>query len=115
MKTMSISAHIASPNTAPGPQAAAPTMVKLYAQLRAQALLLTQCPFEADDLVQRVVERGLSHPGVFGPGNNARGWLTRVMRNLFFDDCRLRRVRRAAPIDEDLPVPSEPDEPPNVH
>src|SRR5262245_5132879 len=89
------------------------TLVCLRSHLRGRALLLTQCQHDADDLVQRVVERALSHPDVFRPGYNYWGWLSRVMRNMFLDDYRMRRVRKVASIDVEQIVRADVDAQPS--
>ena len=73
------------------------TLARLYDQLHSRAIFLTQSRQDADDLVQRVAERALSHPDALAPHKNAWAWLLRVMRNLFIDDCRMKRVRKTVP------------------
>lgn len=108
-----ISNKAASPDVSNADAAAA--LARLYPELHARALLLTQCRYDADDLVQRVAERALNHPAVFGPGHNAWGWLIRVMRNVFLDDCRMRRVRQNAAVEVETVAEPEVDQAPSHH
>ena len=59
-----------------------------------RALLLTQDSSAAEDLVQAALEKALVALGTFEPGTNLRAWLSRIMRNRFFDDNRHAAVER---------------------
>jgi RNA polymerase sigma-70 factor (ECF subfamily) len=83
----------------------------LLDQLFAHALRLTRSRADAQDLVQATVERGLRHFDRFSYGSLAV-WLTRVMYNLFVDDCRRRKhetvqseleLDQVAPCSDSLP------------
>jgi RNA polymerase sigma-70 factor, ECF subfamily len=69
--------------------------------LNRRAVALTHNSADAQDLTQRTLERGLRSLGGFQAGTNIRLWLTRIMVNLFIDDCRRSaRVPRFEPLDE---------------
>jgi RNA polymerase sigma-70 factor (ECF subfamily) len=55
---------------------------------QARAFGLTRSRADAADLVQRTLERGFRCLDRFEPGTNMRCWLSRILLNLFLDDCR---------------------------
>jgi RNA polymerase sigma-70 factor (ECF subfamily) len=56
--------------------------------LFARAVGLSRSPEDARDLVQDTFERALSRRRQFQPGSDVRGWLLRIMHNLFIDRWR---------------------------
>jgi RNA polymerase sigma-70 factor (ECF subfamily) len=82
-------------------------------RLRARAFQLTRNAADAHDLTQRTLERGLRHLHQFESGTNLRVWLTRIMMNLFIDDCRrAASAPRLEPLNDasvalDIPQPGE--------
>ena len=76
-----------------------------------KAFGLTQDMDEAEDLVQRALERALKRP--YPEEESAfEAWMTTILRNLFFDDWRARQRRpKPAPLDPncDIPAPSTED------
>jgi RNA polymerase sigma-70 factor (ECF subfamily) len=66
-------------------------IAKLYRQLYARALFLTQNADAANDLVQQVCERGLRMHRTFRPETNLAALLKRILRNLFVDQYRSQR------------------------
>ncbi len=66
-------------------------------RLRVYALSLTRDRDRADDLVQDVLVRGLTHLDSFEAGTNMAAWIFRVMRNEFISG--LRRQKNNVPLD----------------
>jgi RNA polymerase sigma-70 factor (ECF subfamily) len=64
----------------------------LLPSLRGQALRLTRCQAEADDLVQETVLRAWRFWDRYQEGGNLGAWLHRILRNTFIN--RYRRARR---------------------
>jgi RNA polymerase sigma-70 factor (ECF subfamily) len=83
----------------------------LYRELQGRALFLTQNREAANDLVQQVCERALLKQALFERGTNLAAWLRRVMRNLFIDEVRSRRISVPVPLaaDHEIPGPEMPD------
>ncbi len=74
---------------------AAPTNIEvLLPEIRAYAKSICQSPVEAEDLVQDAVERALRADSIPLELGDLRPWMFRVVRNLFYDELRKRRVRR---------------------
>lgn len=67
-------------------------VVRYIRELRAYARSLTMDPVSADDLVQETVTRALAAAGQFQPGTNFKAWIFTIQRNLFFNQCRKRRL-----------------------
>lgn len=78
-------------------------IVELLPRLRRFAYSLTSHTEDADDLVQRVVERVLKRG--FPEGADLRRWSYRVCKNLWIDEIRFRDVRRRAASDGVLSEP----------
>ncbi len=68
-------------------------LVDLLPRLRRMARALCRDEEEADELVQRAVERALANRHRFRPGTRLDSWMHRIMQNLWLDDCRRRRRR----------------------
>lgn len=75
-------------------------LLELLPSLRRFSLSLTNSPHDADDLLQSTVERLLSR-GVPEDAELSR-WAFTVCRNLWIDEFRARKVRRAAEWDPTL-------------
>lgn len=67
----------------------------LLPRLRRFARTLTAQQADADDLVQRAVERALIGLESFQPGTRLDSWMFRIMKNAWIDETRYR-TRRAA-------------------
>lgn len=88
----------------------AAALIRLYGQLQGRALCMTQNREAAHDLVQGVCERALRKQAMFEAGTNLEAWLRRVMRNLFIDELRSRRLSEQLPPERDIEAADD-DEP----
>jgi RNA polymerase sigma-70 factor (ECF subfamily) len=88
----------------------AAALIRLYGQLQGRALCMTQNREAAHDLVQGVCERALRKQAMFAAGTNLEAWLRRVMRNLFIDELRSRRLSEQLPPERDIEAADD-DEP----
>ena len=71
--------------------------------LRQQAMALTRNRADADDLVQASVANALVAEGSFEIGTNFKAWITRILRNRFLSNIRVRREHvelDEAPLDQ---------------
>ncbi|MDQ8728103.1 RNA polymerase sigma factor [Bradyrhizobium sp. LHD-71] len=68
-------------------------LVALLPRLRRFARSLTGQPDDADDLVQAALERALRSRSSWEPGTRLDAWIFRIMRNLWIDQIRHRKVR----------------------
>jgi RNA polymerase sigma-70 factor, ECF subfamily len=68
-------------------------------RLRRFGLMLTGSASDTDDLVQNTCERALRHAGQLRELNRLDAWLYGIMRNLWIDEIRHRKVRRHDDID----------------
>lgn len=68
-------------------------IVELLPRLRRLARALAHAPADADDLVQLTVERALARRDQWRPGTRLDGWMFRIMKNAWIDECR-KRARR---------------------
>jgi RNA polymerase sigma-70 factor, ECF subfamily len=76
-------------------------IVRLLPQLRKFALSLSRNVQDADDLVQSAVVRALGSD--LEPAARLENWMYTVVRNLWIDETRRRKVRGPAePIDEQV-------------
>jgi RNA polymerase sigma-70 factor (ECF subfamily) len=55
---------------------------------------------QADDLVQETIARGCKNIALFEPGTNMVAWLTTILRNHFFSECRRASYRPSDPIED---------------
>lgn len=69
-------------------------IVALVPQLRAFARVLARDVARADDLVQDAVLRALERQEAWTEGTDLRAWTFRLLRNLFLDQQRRRRVEQ---------------------
>lgn len=80
-------------------------------RLRRYALALTRDPAAADDLVQDTLERAIRKRHLWKRHGSLRGWLYRMLYNVFLNQTP-RRQRRAREIDlDDAPEPVAPGSP----
>lgn len=61
--------------------------------LRRYARALSGNAAQADDLVQDCLERALSRPALWRREGNLRAWLFTILRNVWIDELRRRKVR----------------------
>lgn len=66
----------------------------LLPELRSYAGSIVSAHEEADDLVQDAMERALKSKNTPVKTAELRPWLFRILRNLYYDELRKRRVRR---------------------
>jgi RNA polymerase sigma-70 factor (ECF subfamily) len=85
-------------------------MLAAVPQLRAFARSLARNWDLADDLVQQTMLRACDKLHLFQPDSSMIGWLTTILRNLFYSECRRRR-REVEDVDgsyaETLVTPAE--------
>ncbi len=63
---------------------------------------------EAEDLTQMTFVKALEHFDTFQPGTNCKAWLLQIMRNLWIDQLRHKKVAgNVVPVDEDLIAPDQ--------
>ena len=74
-------------------------LTTLLPRLRRFGLALTGSANDADELVQNVCERVLLRSGQLRDETRMDAWLYGIMRNLWIDELRHRRVRRHEDID----------------
>jgi RNA polymerase sigma-70 factor (ECF subfamily) len=89
-----------------------PTLANLardhHAFLLALARKLTRGNFDAEDLVQDVLVKTVTHFATLTTVVNHRAWMTQVMKNLFVDQVRRRKTRdRMDPLELEAVVPEE--------
>ena len=69
-------------------------MGKLEKGLREFALKLTRDLVDAADLYQETAYRAVKNAHQFQENSNLRGWLMTIMRNIFINNYRRKRVRQ---------------------
>jgi RNA polymerase sigma-70 factor (ECF subfamily) len=67
-------------------------IIALLPRLRRFARALCGSAQEADDLVQGACERALRGLGGWQPGTRLDSWMFRILRNLWIDDLRRKKV-----------------------
>lgn len=72
------------------------------------ALGLCKSKSQANDLVQDTMVRALRHQDKFEPGTNMKAWLSRIMKNLFYNQWR--RSIRGSEILEQVKQEYQPEE-----
>ena len=75
-------------------------LARLVPRLRRFGVALTGSRADADDLVQMACERALQRSEQLRDHARIDGWLYGIMRHLWIDEIRARRVRRHAGLDE---------------
>lgn len=83
-------------------------IVALLPRLRRFALSLARNVHDADDLIQSAVVRVLSRGMPAGENVRLESWMYTIVRNLWIDESRKRKVRGIAePVDSLFDVPGE--------
>jgi RNA polymerase sigma-70 factor (ECF subfamily) len=70
------------------------TLTAVLPRLRRFGLALTGSSSDTDDLIQNTCERALRHSDQLREAARADSWLYGIMRNLWTDEIRHRKVRR---------------------
>jgi RNA polymerase sigma-70 factor, ECF subfamily len=76
-------------------------IVLLLPRLRRFARSLSRNQYDADDLVQSVVERAWRNLAQFKPGASLSGWMFGIMKNAWLDNLRSRKRRGEVALPED--------------
>ena len=76
-----------------------PELIATIPHLRAFARFLTGDRERADDLVQDAIVRALGAAHQFQPGTNFKAWIFTILRNLYYNEGRKRRVK-VEPLDD---------------
>jgi RNA polymerase sigma-70 factor (ECF subfamily) len=79
-------------------------LAALVPRMRRFGLALTGSRADADDLVQMACERALQRGGQLRDQARLDAWLYGIMRNLWIDETRSRRVRRHDDLDAALDI-----------
>ena len=82
-------------------------LVEHLPELRRLARALESDRSAADDLVQETLVRALQKLHLYEPTGSFVGWLATIMRHLFIDRTRRRKLKPEEPVDV-LPVALEP-------
>ena len=61
----------------------------LIPALRAFARTLVRNPFDADDLVQETLAKGIANAHRFQPGTSLKSWLFTILRNTFYTSVKI--------------------------
>lgn len=61
----------------------------LIPALRAFARTLVRNPFDADDLVQETLMKGIANSHRFQPGTSLKSWLFTILRNTFYTNIKI--------------------------
>jgi RNA polymerase sigma-70 factor, ECF subfamily len=73
------------------------------------ALAICRQPVQAEDLVQMTYVKALERFGSFRPGTNCKAWLLAILRNLWIDELRHRKVvGTVVSVDDEGPVLADP-------
>jgi RNA polymerase sigma-70 factor (ECF subfamily) len=76
-----------------------PALASILPRLRRFGLALTGSATEADDLAQMACERALGRTAQLREVTRLDAWMYGIMRHLWQDELRARRVRRHEPIE----------------
>jgi RNA polymerase sigma-70 factor (ECF subfamily) len=68
-------------------------LVGFLPQMRRFAITLTRNGYDADDLVQEACERAMIKGHMRPPQASFEGWIYTMMRNMWIDELRKRKVR----------------------
>ncbi|WP_366654874.1 sigma-70 family RNA polymerase sigma factor [Fodinicurvata sp. EGI_FJ10296] len=78
---------------APNPDGEAPEaiseLLEMIPALRAFARSFCRSPYDADDLVQETLMKGIANIDKFQPGTNMKSWLFTIMRNTFYTGIKV--------------------------
>lgn len=80
------------------------TVLALLPDMHATALRFTRNAADAEDLVAETVARGWAHLPSLNDRAHFRGWIFRILTNVWISECRARRSRP-----EPEPLPDEDD------
>jgi len=83
-------------------------IVQAIPSLRAFAISLCRNRDRADDLVQETLTRAIAHIDTFRKGSNLEAWLTTILRNGFYTECRRLRQFREGMDDVHADAPTIP-------
>lgn len=61
----------------------------LIPALRAFARTLVRNPYDADDLVQETLAKGIANAHRFQPGTSLKSWLFTILRNTFYSSIKI--------------------------
>jgi RNA polymerase sigma-70 factor, ECF subfamily len=75
-------------------------LTELLPRLRRFALALTSSPTDSEDLVQNTCERVLRRASQLRDDRRLDAWVYGIMRNLWIDELRYRRLRRHEAIED---------------
>ena len=70
-------------------------LAKMLPQLRRFARTLAHQPADADELLQKALERALTRLHQFEPGTRLDSWMYRIMKNIWIDEIRSKSRRDA--------------------
>lgn len=66
------------------------------------AFVLSKSRSETEDLIQQTYLKALEDPARFRDGSNMKAWLLTILRNLWINQQRARRVRNSFHFEEEL-------------
>jgi len=75
------------------------SLLAVLPKLRRFALSLTGTSVDADDLVQNACEKVLRHEAQLRDRTRIDAWMYGIMRNVWVDEIRSRKIRRADQLD----------------
>jgi len=75
-------------------------LIQHIPDLRRFARSLERNRVAADDLVQETLERAIKKMHLYEPSGPFIGWLNTIMRNIFVDRVRRRKLNTATPLDD---------------
>jgi RNA polymerase sigma-70 factor, ECF subfamily len=97
------------PEKGSSPPALADLATDHHAFLLALARKLVRGNFDAEDLVQDVLVKTVTHFATLPPAVNHRAWMTQVMKNLFIDRVRRKQTRdKVDPVALEVAPPEQP-------
>jgi RNA polymerase sigma-70 factor, ECF subfamily len=82
-------------------------MIAILPRLRRFARALVRSSDDADDLVQGACERALRAIDSWEPGTRLDSWMFRILRNLWIDQMRKRRMETNAGLDPGQDIEGE--------
>src|ERR1700758_5215739 len=78
-----------------------PALIEYIDGLYSYAVALTRSRSDAEDLVQETYVRALGAIGRLRADSNLKSWLFTILRNIWFNQLRQKRVTNLVPIDDD--------------